>query len=159
MRRDATVAENRLWYVLRNRQLNGLKFVRQLPIGPYFADFVCREAALIVELDGGQHNGSLTDEIRTARLNAAGYSVLRFWNNEVLQHRDGVVEAIQLTVAGRPSPDWRFAPATLSPTGRGTRGARAASAAKVARSIPLPVGERSAEGRVRGDLPPTEMSQ
>jgi very-short-patch-repair endonuclease len=135
--------------VLRNRNLNGLKFVRQLPIGPYFADFACREAALIVELDGGQHNDSVSDERRTAFLNAEGYAVLRFWNNEVLQNREGVVETMLRVIAGNPSPDLRFAPATLSPTGRGIRGERAASAALVSKSVkqtqtvPLPVGERS----------------
>ena len=156
LRRNGTDAENRLWYFLRNRQLDGTKFVRQLPIGPYVADFVCRDRALIVELDGGQHNGSVSDRMRTARLNAEGYSVLRFWNNEVLQNTAGVREAIRLTLAGTPSPDWCFAPADLSLTGRGTRGenaaagAKAAIAARGATVIPLPVGERSAEGRVRG---------
>jgi very-short-patch-repair endonuclease len=129
------VAENRLWFVLRNRNLDGLKFARQLPIGPYFADFACREAALIIELDGGQHNGSVPDRHRTAFLNREGYSVLRFWNNEVLKSRDVVVDAIARVVAGNPSPDLRFAPATLSPTGRGTRGERAAAAAFAAKSI------------------------
>jgi very-short-patch-repair endonuclease len=129
LRRDASDAENRLWYVLRNRNLNGLKFVRQLSIGPFFADFACREAALIVELDGGQHDGLRGDERRTAYLNAQGYSVLRFWNNEVLENRDGVLDAMLRVIAQNPSPDLRFAPATLSPTGRGIRGALASAAA------------------------------
>ena len=142
--------ENRLWYVLRARGLDGHRFNRQVPIGPYFADFVCREQALILEIDGGQHNDTV-DAQRTAFLNAQGYDVLRFWNSDVLHNRDGVLEAIRLTLAGAPSPDWRFAPADLSPTGRGTRGQRAARASHAARlksperatPLPLPDGERS----------------
>lgn len=148
LRKQATNAENRLWYVLRNRNLDGLKFVRQMPIGRYFADFACREAALIVELDGSQHAESDRDIQRTSFLLGQGYSVLRFWNNDVLRNRDGVLESIRAVIAGTPSPDLRYAQATLSPTGRGTRGARAARAASAARqlseapSVPLPVGER-----------------
>jgi very-short-patch-repair endonuclease len=133
LRINGTLAEGRLWYILRNRTLHGHKFVRQLPVGPYFADFACRAIGLIIELDGGQHNGSKSDEARTAYLNAQGYSVLRFWNNEVLSNRDGVFEAISLVIGGTPSPGLRYAPADRSRTGRGIRGARAASAASVAR--------------------------
>ncbi|MBD8066211.1 endonuclease domain-containing protein [Devosia sp. PTR5] len=147
LRRAASIAENRLWYVLRNRGLNGLKFVRQMPVGSYIADFACREAALIVELDGGQHADSVADEARTAFLNREGYSVLRFWNNEVLSNRDGVLSTILRVIEGSPSPDLRFAPATLSPRGRGRRGARAADGANFlnqARSVLLPLGEKVA---------------
>lgn len=116
--------------MLRGRQLNGHKFVRQLVIGPYIADFVCREAALIIELDGGQHAESVSDEQRTVFLNAEGYSVLRFWNNEVIDSADAVWRALLSTLALNPSPDLRFAPATLSPQGRGKSGASAASTHK-----------------------------
>lgn len=133
LRRDGTATENRLWYFLRNRQLDGLKFARQAPIGPYFVDFVCREAALVVELDGGQHASGEGDARRTAVLNAQGYSVLRFWNNEIFSNRDSVLQTIVDVARGAPSPDLRFAQATLSPTGRGTRGAHAARAAFAAR--------------------------
>ncbi|MFC3704376.1 endonuclease domain-containing protein [Devosia honganensis] len=145
LRQAASIAENRLWYVLRNRGLSGHKFVRQFPVGPYIADFACREAALIVELDGGQHAGNAADDVRTAFLNGEGYSVLRFWNNEVLANRDGVLSTILRVIALAPSPDLRFAPATLSPMGRGTRGVRAAASSHrqiLARSIPLPPRER-----------------
>src|SRR5262245_21994158 len=87
LRRDETEAEYRLWGDLRNRLLNGFKFARQIPVGPYFADFVCREQRLIVELDGGHHSESRHDEFRTKLLNEHGYSVLRFWNDEVLRER------------------------------------------------------------------------
>jgi very-short-patch-repair endonuclease len=140
------MAENRLWYVLRNRGLGGHKFVRQFPVGPFVVDFVCRDAALVVELDGGQHVANDADARRTALLNAEGYGVLRFWNNEVLDNRDGVLSAVLRVIEGAPSPDLRFAPATLSPRGRGTRGARAAEGANflhAARSVLLPVGEKA----------------
>ncbi|MBO9590364.1 endonuclease domain-containing protein [Devosia sp.] len=149
LRRNATDAENRLWYVLRNRSLGGWKFVRQFPVGPYIADFACREAALIVELDGGQHADNANDFIRTKYLNAQGYGVLRFWNGDVLQNRDAVMWAIQSTIEGSPSPDLRFAPATLSPMGRGIRGVRAVASSHrqaLARSIPLPIGGERDEG-------------
>ncbi len=127
LRRTETNAEHVLWQLLRNRQLDGHKFVRQLSVGPYFADFACRETGLIVELDGSQHIESTSDETRTAYLTAQGYSVLRFWNNDVLANAQGVAETILVALALHPSPGERFAPATLSPEGRGSRGARAAT--------------------------------
>ena len=138
------MAENRLWYVLRNRGFDFHKFVRQMPIGPYIADFACREIGLIIELDGGQHATSTADASRTAYLNSQGYGVLRFWNNDVIENRDSVLFAIRSVIEGTPSPDLRFAPATLSPMGRGIRGIRAAASSQrvaLARSIPLPFGE------------------
>lgn len=146
LRKTASIAENRLWYVLRNRGLAGHKFVRQLAVGPCIADFACREVGLIIERDGGQHTTSTTDAARTAYLNSQGYSVLRFWNNEVLENRNGVLAGISRVIDGSPSPDLRYAAATLSPMGRGISGIRAAAASHrqaLARSIPLPIGERS----------------
>ena len=127
LRSNATDAERALWAMLRARQLAGHKFVRQLPVGPYFADFACREAALLIELDGGQHAGSTRDDSRTALLNAEGYAVLRFWNNEVLTNARGVAEAILEVLASRAAPAGRFAPAAPSPEGRGEKGVRAAT--------------------------------
>ncbi len=123
LRRNQTMAERRLWSNLRNRALGGHKFLRQFPIGAYTADFICREKMLVIELDGGQHNGSHRDTIRTDTLNLQGYSIVRFWNNEVLQNTSGVLEAIKGILNGSPSPDLRFAQATLSPEGRGVAGA------------------------------------
>lgn len=143
------MAETRLWSILRDRGLAGRKFVRQFQIGPYIADFVCREAGLVVEVDGGQHAESLADETRTAQLNAQGYGVLRFWNSEVLENDEGVAFAILSMIEGTPSPDLRFAPATLSPMGRGIRGIRAVASSHrqaLARSISLPIGERTPPG-------------
>ncbi len=125
LRQNDTEAEYRLWGDLRNRLLNGYKFSRQIPVGPYFVDFLCREQRLVVELDGGQHSESLHDEIRTEFLIRHGYSVLRFWNDEVLKERRAVLETILAALEGRlsptPSPGLRYASATLSPVGRGGR--------------------------------------
>ena len=101
LRRDATEAEKRLWGALRNRQLADCKFVRQAPIGPYFADFCCRERGLIVEVDGGQHAESDHDLRRDAFLRADGYRVMRFWNHDILTNREGVLEAILLELTKR----------------------------------------------------------
>jgi very-short-patch-repair endonuclease len=122
LRADETEAEYRLWGELRGRYLNGYKFARQIPIGPYVVDFTCRRQRLVIEVDGSQHAGSSVDPIRTAWLNDHGYSVLRFWNDEVLRERRSVLETILAVLCGRissPSPGLRFAPATLSPSGRG----------------------------------------
>jgi very-short-patch-repair endonuclease len=94
LRRDATDAERRLWYRLRARQIDGAKFVRQEPIGPYVVDFVCRERRLIVEVDGGQHATDPRDAVRDRKLSDQGYRVLRFWNNDVLSNTQGVLESI-----------------------------------------------------------------
>jgi very-short-patch-repair endonuclease len=95
LRVDQTDAETVLWNRIRNRQIDGHKFVRQQPIGGYICDFVCRERFLVVEVDGGQHNESAADAIRDQRLNADGYRVLRFWNNDVLANLEGVLTVIQ----------------------------------------------------------------
>ena len=115
LRRDATVAENRLWYALRSRQVAGAKFVRQFPIDPYFADFACRSAMLVVELDGGQHSGSTSDAVRTDYLKRQGYSVLRFWNNDVLTNRDGMVATIARILDRQVPEAVRFEPGDPSP--------------------------------------------
>jgi very-short-patch-repair endonuclease len=101
LRQDETEAEYRLWSDLRNRNLNGFKFSRQIPLGPYFADFLCREKKLIVEVDGSQHAESASDARRTEWLNGQGYSVLRFWNHEVLEQRRDVLETIVAVLEGR----------------------------------------------------------
>ena len=94
LRRNSTDAEMKIWFAVRDRRLAGFKFVRQEPIGPYIADFVCREAKLIVEVDGGQHNESERDQRRDFFLNSEGYRVLRFWNSDVLTNMDGVLQTI-----------------------------------------------------------------
>jgi very-short-patch-repair endonuclease len=94
LRKASTDAETKLWYRLRSRRLNGHKFVRQEPIGPYTVDFICREARLIVEVDGGQHAENARDAIRDKWLTDRNYRVLRFWNNDVLSNIAGVLETI-----------------------------------------------------------------
>jgi very-short-patch-repair endonuclease len=107
LRRNATIAEQRLWYRLRSRSLYGMKFVRQEPIGPYIVDFVCREQRLIIEVDGGQHAESERDLVRDQWLREHKYRVLRFWNNDVIQNTDGVLEAIAEVLGTSPSPRLR----------------------------------------------------
>jgi very-short-patch-repair endonuclease len=108
LRAASTEAERKLWYRLRDRRLAGTKFVRQTPIGPYYADFVCRTCKLVVELDGSQHAGSAHDDKRDATLIALGYRVLRFWNADVLSSIDDVCETIVAAVEGRLEPFERF---------------------------------------------------
>jgi very-short-patch-repair endonuclease len=87
---------------LRSRQLDGRKFVRQEPIGPYTVDFVCREGRLVIEVDGGQHAGSISDATRDKWLADYNYRALRFWNNEVLGNLTGVLETIASALAETP---------------------------------------------------------
>ena len=94
LRANQTNAEERLWYYLRARRLEGEKFVRQLQIGRFVADFACRTARLAVELDGGQHSEE-RDAARTAVIEPYGYRVLRFWNHDVLGDTYAVLEAIR----------------------------------------------------------------
>ncbi|KAF2992647.1 endonuclease domain-containing protein [Methylocystis sp. MJC1] len=97
LRRDATSAEKIVWGRLRNRSLGGFKFVRQEPIGPFIADFVCREYRLVVEIDGETHSSAeeiAADARRTDYLNKQGYRVARFTNQQVYENADAVAEAI-----------------------------------------------------------------
>ena len=106
LRRAATKAETVLWYRLRSRSLNGYKFVRQEPIGPYTVDLICRERRLVVEVDGGQHADNPGDVIRDKWLVDHNYRVLRFWNNDVLSNMAGVLETIAAALAeAPPHPD------------------------------------------------------
>jgi very-short-patch-repair endonuclease len=98
LRSKSTTAEDRLWSHLRDRQLAGLKFVRQAPIGPYFVDFLCRKAKVIVEVDGGTHSTGAEiarDAVRESYLKAQGYRIFRAHNAEVAEDIDGVVESLR----------------------------------------------------------------
>jgi very-short-patch-repair endonuclease len=132
LRRRQTDAERRIWARLRDRRLLGAKFARQVPIGSYVVDFCCRERRLIVELDGGQHAAHADyDAGRTAFLQALGYRVLRFWDNEALGNTDGVLQRIaEAGSSARPSP--RPSPQRGEGEGRGT------------------LAPEGGEGRVRG---------
>jgi len=99
LRNNMADAEQALWHLLRGRQISGLKFRRQHPFGDYILDFVCLENKLVIEVDGGQHGQQAGyDENRTQELHAAGFRVLRFWNNEVLKEIESVKEKIGLAV-------------------------------------------------------------
>ncbi len=105
LRRNLTDAEQRLWQKLKRRQIATVKFRRQQPIGPFIVDFVCFERRLIIEVDGGQHaEQAAYDEERTQWLKIQGYSVLRFWNNEVLGDTEAVAQAIFDAVEKLGSP-------------------------------------------------------
>lgn len=97
LRHEMTDAERLLWYRLRNRQLLGLKFRRQFVIDKYIVDFVCIERKLIIELDGSQHMAQKEYDAQRSRvLSQGGYNIMRFWNNDVIECTDAVIEAILL---------------------------------------------------------------
>ena len=102
MRNNPTDVEYVLWQHLRTRRLDGHRFVRQYVIDNAIVDFVCPEAKLVIELDGGQHDEQrASDEWRSERLNRAGYKVIRFWNHEVASNIDGVLHVIRETLRAR----------------------------------------------------------
>lgn len=106
LRTNQTDAEHKLWFHLRAHRFMNIKFKRQKPIGPYIVDFVSMEYRLVIEADGGQH-GNERDEKRDAWLKSHGYTVLRFWNHEILQQTGAVLESIRLiieTLSPGPSP-------------------------------------------------------
>jgi len=128
MRHAPTDAEQRLWYFLRDRRLGGYKFRRQHPVGNYIADFACIEGRLIVELDGGQHAELFQqekDEAKTAFFTERGFRVLRFWNHQVLNDTQAVLEEILRVLEESPHPN---------PLPKGER--------EMAHPNPLPKGER-----------------
>lgn len=97
LRKNMTSQEWKLWDILRNSNVNDMKFRRQVPIGNYVADFVCEAKNLIIELDGGQHalpEAILYDKERTKYFETQKYKVIRFWNNEIDNNIDGVIEKI-----------------------------------------------------------------
>ena len=105
LRTNATPAERTLWLHLSNRKLRGVRFNRQVPIGPFICDFVARSPKLIVELDGGQHALAQNEDLkRTTFLQQQGYRVIRFWNSDVLENVEGVLGVIGEALTNRPSP-------------------------------------------------------
>jgi very-short-patch-repair endonuclease len=100
LRSNQTGAEHRLWYHLRGHRFLGLKFKRQKPIGPYIVDFVCMEHHLVIEVDGGQHDERHAyDDERDEWLSSQGFTVLRFWNNDVLSNTDAALQRIQTSLS------------------------------------------------------------
>ena len=98
LRKNLTSQERILWQLFRNHNFYGYEIRRQSPIGKYIVDLVCREKKIIIEIDGGQHNtpdNILADEQRTKYLEAKGYKVIRFWNNEIIKNIDGVYQKLK----------------------------------------------------------------
>ena len=107
LRKNQTDAEKKLWTILRNRQINGVKFRRQFPVGRYILDFYCPDYRLAIEADGGQHYENKVkdqDDLRTRELNNLGIEMIRFTDREILTNSDGVVEAIQNAIAKKRTP-------------------------------------------------------
>ena len=105
LRANTTAAEDILWRHLRRLEIKGSHFRRQVPIGPYVADFACLKERLIIEVDGSQHAedaNNRRDEVRTRWLNSEGYRVMRFWNNNVMSKTEAVMEAIHAATAVTP---------------------------------------------------------
>ena len=127
LRVNMTDAERRLWYRLRAHRFGGVKFKRQVPIGPYIVDFACLSQKLILEIDGGQHSENEADRLRDQKLREEGFKVLRFWNNDVLKRTDTVLELIMAELQGirrdSPSPGaLRAPPSPLRGEGKRARG-------------------------------------
>ena len=141
LRANSTDAEQLIWRHLRNRQLLGMKFRRQHPVGAFIADFACLEAGLIVEIDGGQHfepDAATRDERRTLVLRQAGFEVLRFDNRQVLLEVDGVLSAIHQWLSLRhPHPHPNPHPNPLPQAGEGVK------------RTPLPQAGEGAEDKVQ----------
>ncbi len=112
LRKNQTEVEKLLWSKIRNRQIEGMKFRRQVPLNGYIVDFICYEKKIIIELDGGHHNNVYRkeyDKLRTKILKSKGFKVLRFWNSEILSNMDGTLNFIRSEVvnektSSRPSP-------------------------------------------------------
>ncbi len=155
LRNNATHAERHLWRYLQNRGLGGFRFTRQKPIGPFFADFLCRERKLVVELDGRQHEERTEqDRRRTRFLESEGYTVLRFWNGEATDDTGRVLATILNALEQLPS-HFSSPPAR----GRGPRGGserselgtavpEAPSKARASALAPTPSPSRKREGRI-----------
>lgn len=145
LRKNATDCERLLWFHLRAHRLQGFKFKRQQPIGIYIVDFVCFEARCIVEADGSQHAEQTEyDTRRDGWLRSQDFTVLRFWNNDILANTEGVLERIAEVCRERldsPSPQ------PLSHQGRGAKATDSLANQTKAQTSPLPLRER---GRGRG---------
>ena len=129
MRNNPTDPERALWYQLRMRRLDGRRFLRQKVIAGAIVDFVCPQAKLVIELDGGQHDiRKRADELRTGDLNRAGYRVIRFWNQDISNNIDGVLETISQALRANTQPPLRGA--------KGTRASEAPHAGDARNSSP-----------------------
>jgi very-short-patch-repair endonuclease len=123
-----TDAERKLWYMLRGRRFADAKFRRQVPLGNYVADFLSYETRIVVEVDGGQHSGSASDAARDDWFSSQGFTVVRFWNSDILKNLEGVYTQLSLIVhANTPHPTSQPRAAAKSPSptrGEGKRSSR-----------------------------------
>ena len=117
LRQSMTDAERKLWFALKDRRFAAFKFRRQVPIEHYVADFLCFEARLVLEVDGGQHAGSTSDAERDAWFRQNDFRILRFWNNDVLSNLEGVLEHIRAELNLTPHPASRVRSMPPSPAG------------------------------------------
>jgi very-short-patch-repair endonuclease len=101
LRQNQTEAEKIIWHALKAKRFEGYKFRRQFLINPYIVDFACTEKMLVMEIDGGQHCENRQDEVRTKVLEAQGWQVIRFWNNDVMGNLDGVLSTLSLNLSRR----------------------------------------------------------
>jgi very-short-patch-repair endonuclease len=149
LRTNPTRAESALWQHLAARRTSGVRFNRQVPIGPFICDFVSRGAKLVIEVDGGQHDWQCDDDVRRTRfIEHQGFRVIRFWNNDVLERMEGVVAEIGRVLAERPSPN----------SSRKRKGDSVASADNAA---PLLLPSRLRDGSGEGSAaktPPAEVT-
>jgi len=121
LRRSTTDAEKALWRALKRIPVYGSHFRRQVPIGPYVADFACLKARLLIELDGGHHSKddiACKDEARTRWLEKEGYRVVRFWNTELSENMNGVLDTIYAALYGSPQSEAVALPTPPRPDGR-----------------------------------------
>lgn len=168
LRRRETEEETILWRHLRNRQIDGWKFRRQVPRASYVVDFVCLEAGLVIELDGTQHRtiGQARDKVRTRILERDGLRILRFDNEDVLSNLEGVLDEIYSALGEKeaPSPGTLRLGATRRPLPKGRGGAEASRPAVAnneiveiskiapdAQSSPSPLGERGLCRQIDGE--------
>ena len=154
LRRNSTDTERTLWHRIRDKQIENFRFRRQRPIGKYIVDFICLEANLVIELDGGQHAAQQQyDDARTKYLIAEGLHVLRYWNDDVMQNIEGVLEDIRaalmqrvlLPTPSQPSP--REGKELIVPV---------EAADKIPRSSPFPARSKAGMGALKSSPPPTK---
>ena len=127
LRSQMTDAERKLWFALKDRRFQSFKFRRQVPVGPYVADFLTFESRLVVEVDGGQHAESDRDAKRDRWFAESNFRVMRFWNNEVLSNLEGVLTVLAAELANTPHPAPRLRSTPPSPArgeGKKEEGAR-----------------------------------
>jgi very-short-patch-repair endonuclease len=123
LRSRLTDAERKLWFALKDRRFAAFKFRRQVPVGPYIADFLCFESRLVVEVDGGQHAESARDGERDAWFARNAFRVVRYWNNDVLQNLAGVLTDLEAELNTTPHPSSSLRSTPPSPArGEGKKG-------------------------------------